>query len=285
MIIITGATGQLNGKTVEHLLKLMPAKDIAVVVRDTAKAKRFKDVGIEVRRGDYAEPTSLPTAFEGADQLLLVSSNDPGADAVSLHRNAINAAVQAGVGRILYTSHQGAALDSPFLPARGHAETEKILAESGVAWTALRNGFYMHSLNRLMGQWRETERITVPADGRISWTSREDAAEAAARILASNGKYDGPTTITASAAPTFQVVAEIASEIVGRKVELEVIGEDEWIASQIAAWQQEFMARFTLGIYQAADKGLFAGTDPLLGELLGREPKSVHDFLSEPPVQ
>ena len=163
MIIVTGATGALNGATVDHLLDRVPAGQIAVAVRDVAKAQRFADRGVQVRQADYAHPASLPSAFDGADQLLLVSSNDPGADAVSLHRNAIDAAVAAGVGRILYTSHQGAAPDSPFSPARGHAATEQLLAASGTAWTSLRNGFYAHSLDWLAGPWRETGRISVPA--------------------------------------------------------------------------------------------------------------------------
>lgn len=254
-------------------------------MRDIAKAQRFAERGVAIRHGDYADPTSLPGAFEGADQLLLVSSNDPGADAVSLHRTAVDAAVAAGVGRILYTSHQGAGLDSPFRPACDHAATEQLLAESGVAWTSLRNGFYAHSLNWLMGPWRETGVIAVPVDGPVSWTAREDAAEAAAVILASNGAYDGPTTLTASAAPTFEEIAVIASELTGRTVERVVMGEDKWVAAQIAQGAQEFVARFTLGMYQAAQQGRFAGVDPLLGKLLGREPRTVRDLLAQPTTR
>ncbi len=282
MIIVTGATGALNGATVDHLLDRMPAREIAVAVRDPAKAERFADRGVAVRRGDYADADSLPGAFEGADQLLLVSSSDPTADAVSLHRTAIEAAVTAGVGRILYTSHQGAALDTPFGPGRDHAATEQLLAESGVAWTSLRNGFYAHSLNWLMGPWRETGLITVPADGPVSWTAREEAAEAAAVILASNGAYEGPTTLTASTAPTFQAIAAIASELSGRTIERVVMTQGEWVATQVAAGQQEFMARFMLGMYQAAHDGYFAEVDPLLGTLLGREPRTVRDLLAQP---
>jgi uncharacterized protein YbjT (DUF2867 family) len=280
MIIVTGATGALNGATVDHLLERMPASDIVVAVRDTAAAQRLADRGVAVRHGDYADPGSLPVAFEGADQLLLVSSSDPGADAVSLHRAAIDAAVTAGVGRILYTSHQGAAAETPFRPGRDHFATEQILAESGVAWTSLRNGFYAHSLTWLTGPWRETGVIAVPADGPVSWTAREDAAEAAAVILASNGAYDGPATLTASEAPTFAEVALVASELTGREVELVVMDPDEWVAAQVAKGQQEFMVRFLLGMYLAAQGGFFAGVDPLLGELLGREPRTVHDVLA-----
>jgi NAD(P)H dehydrogenase (quinone) len=282
MIIVTGATGALNGATVDHLLERFPADEITVAVRDVAKAERFAERGVGVRCGDYADPGSLPGAFEGADQLLLVSSNDPGADAMSLHRAAIDAARAAGVGRILYTSHQGAGDDSPFVPARIHAATERLLAESGVAWTSLRNGFYAHSLTWLAGPWRETGVITVPADGPVSWTAREDAAEAAAVVIASNGAYDGPTTLTAGSAPTFQDVAVIASELTGEEVTCVVVDPDEWIAAQVAEGTQEFMARFILGMYLAAAEGRFAGVDPLLGELLGREPQTVRDLLAQP---
>lgn len=285
MIIVTGATGALNGATVDHLLDRVPASEIVVAVRDPAKARRFAERGVAVRRADYADPQSLPAAFAGADQLLLVSSNDPAADAVSLHRAAIDAAVSAGVGRILYTSHQGAAHDTPFGPGRDHAATEKLLAASGIAWTSLRNGFYAHSLGWLMGPWRETGVIAVPADGPVSWTAREDAAEAAAVILASNGAYDGPATLTARAAPTFEEIAAIASELTGRTIRRVVMDPEEWVAAQVAAGQQESMARFTLPMYQAADAGYFAGVDPLLGELLGREPRTVRDFLAQPAAR
>ena len=280
MIIITGATGALNGATVDHLSERVPGEEIVVAVRDPAKAQRFADRGIEVRRCDYAEPDSLPAAFAGADQLLLVSSSDPRADAVSLHHAAIDAAVAVGVGRILYTSHQGAAADTPFGPGRDHAATEQLLSKSGTAWTSLRNGFYAHSLNWLLGPWRETGVITVPVDGRVSWTAREDVAEAAAIVLASDGAYDALTTFTASEAPTFQDIAGIASEVTGQNIRFETVGEDAWVAAQVAAGQQEFMARFILGMYQAAHDGFFAGVDPLLGELLGREPQTVRDLLT-----
>ncbi len=282
MIVVTGASGALNGATVDHLLEQLSVDEVVVAVRDPAKAQRFADRGVAVRRGDYADPQTLPGAFEGADQLLLVSSSDPAVDAVSVHCSAINAAVLAGVGRILYTSHQGASVDTPFGPGRDHAATEQLLAESGVAWTSLRNGFYAHSLNWLMGPWRETDVITVPADGPVSWTAREDAAEAAAVILTSDGAHDGATTLTASTAPTFQEIAAIASEMTGRTIRLAVVDPDDWIAAQVAAGQQEFMARFLLGMYQAADQGFFAGVDPLLGKLLGHEPQTVRDLLTQP---
>jgi len=279
MITITGATGALNGATVDHLLDRVPADEVTVVVRDPARAQRFADRGVAVRRAGYDDPAAMRAAFAGADQLLLVSSNDPGADGVALHTAAVEAAVDAGVGRVLYTSHQGAADPSPFAPAVVHARTEQVLAASGLAWTSLRNGFYAHSLDWLAGPWKETGEVVVPVDGPVSWTAREDAAEAAAVVLAAGSGYDGPLTLTASAAPTFDEVAALAGEVTGRPVGLAVVGPEAWSAAQADAGRPAHVARFTLGMYEAAAAGLFAGTDPLLRELLGREPRSVRDQL------
>ena len=282
MIVVTGATGALNGATTEHLLRLVPADQLVVAVRTPARAAHFAERGVQVRQADYAQPATLADAFAGADQLLLVSSSDPAADAVALHRAALQAAVAAGVGRILYTSHQGTHPGTPFGPGRDHAATEELLAESGIPWTSLRNGFYAHSLAWLLGPWRETGIIRVPADGPVSWTAREDAAEAAAAIITAEHPYDGPVTLTAAAAPAFSDIAQIASDVAGRQIGFELQDADEWIAAQVTAGRPEFAARFLLGMYQAASDGYFAGTDPLLGELLHRRPRTVRDALTQP---
>jgi NAD(P)H dehydrogenase (quinone) len=281
MIIVTGATGALNGATIEHLLTLVPADQVGVSVRDVSKAQGLAARGVRVRRGSYDDPAALRHSFEGADQVLLVSSNDPGADQLTLHRTAIEAAVAAGASRILYTSHQGVGLDSPFFPARSHAATEQLLADSGVAWTSLRNGFYAHSLNWMLGPWRETGTIAAPADGPCSWTDRADEAEAAAVILAAEQPFDGPVTLTATAAPTFDDVAVIASEVTGREIKRVVLEDEEWLAQQMAHGSPEPMARMLLGYFEAARQGRFAQTGPVLRELLGREPRTVRDLLSE----
>jgi NAD(P)H dehydrogenase (quinone) len=281
VIVITGATGALNGATVEQLLKRIPAGQIGVSVRDVSKAQHLADRGVRVRRGAYDDPAALRDSFEGADQVLLVSSNDPGADGVSLHRTAIGAAVAAGARRILYTSHQNVRGDSPFAPAREHAATEAILADSGVAWTSLRNGFYAHSLDWLLGPWQETGVIAAPADGPVSWTERADAAEAAAIILTGERSFDGPVTLTARTAVTFGDIAAILAELTGRDIKRVVLDDEQWIAGQAAAGTSESLARMLLLFFQAARSGHFAEAGPLLAELLGSEPRTVTDLLAD----
>jgi uncharacterized protein YbjT (DUF2867 family) len=281
MIVVTGATGALNGATVEHLLKRLPADEIGVSVRDVARAQHFAGRGVRVRRGSYDDPAALCESFEGADQVLLVSQNDPHGDGPGLHRTAIEAAVAAGARRILYTGHQNARGDSPFAPAREHAATEALLAGSGTAWTSLRNGFYAHSLDWLLGPWRQTGIIAAPADGPVSWTDRADEAEAAAIILAGQRPFDGPVTLTARRAVTFDDIATIATQITGRDIRRVVVDDEQWIAGQVAAGTSESMARMLLLFFEAARSGHFAEADPLLAELLGREPRTVADLLTD----
>ena len=281
MIVITGATGALGGATVRHLLERVPADRIGVSVRDVAKAQHLADRGVRVRRGSYDDPAALRHAFEGAEQVLLVSQNDPAADGIGLHRNAIDAAVAAGARRVLYTSHQNVRPDSPFAPAHEHAGTEALLAASGIAWTSLRNGFYAHSLDWLLGPWQQTGTMAAPADGPVSWTDRADAAEAAAVILAGQRRFDGPVTLTARRAVTFGDIATTAAELTGRDITRVVLDDEQWLADRIASGTPEPMARMLLPFFGAARSGHFAETDPLLAELLGREPHTVADLLTE----
>ncbi|MFF0698877.1 NAD(P)H-binding protein [Streptomyces tendae] len=279
MIVVTGATGGLGGTTVEHLLKRVPADEIGVSVRDTAKARHLADRGVRVRQGSYEDPAALRASFAGAEQVLLVSGNDPAADIVGLHSDAVEAAVAAGVRRIVYTSQQGAVPGNPYPPSHFHIATEAILADSGVAWTALRNGAY-GPLDQVLGPWRRTGVIAQPQDGPVPYTDRDDIAEATAVVLAGDRTFDGPVDLTAPTAVTFEDVAKIASDLTGGTVERVVLDDEQWVADQLAAGVPEEMARLMLTWYQAARAGHFTGAGPLLADLLGREPRTVADRLA-----
>ena len=195
MIIVTGASGQLGRAIVQKLAQRVPVTQVGASVRDPEKANDLAALGVRVRRGDFDEPASLAHAFEGATQVLIVSSNAAatGGDPLAQHQAAIEAARTAGAGRIVYTSHMAASSASAFPPMRDHAATEEMLRQSGLAWTALRNGFYGSSGLLFLGDALKTGVLEVPADGKVSWTAHADLAEAAAIVLADEGRYDGPT--------------------------------------------------------------------------------------------
>lgn len=282
MIVVTGATGQLGSRIVESLLARVPADTLGVSVRDVAKTAALSDRGVRVRAGDFTAPASLEHAFEGADQVLIISAAIRGDDAVMANIAAIDAAVAAGAQRILYTSHQAASRNSLFAPQLTHAATEEYLAQLGVPFTALRNGFYATTLGYYIGASLETGRLVVPADGPVSWTAHDDLAEAAAVALTEDGVLDGVTgPLTAPEMLTFDDVAGVLREITGRSIERVVVADDEWRATAIEHGMPAPAADFTLGMFRAAREGEFAVSDPLLEKVIGHQPRSARSVLAE----
>jgi NAD(P)H dehydrogenase (quinone) len=279
MIVVTGANGVLGRGVVERLLDLVPAELVGVSVRDPAAASVLADRGVRVRRGDFAAPGTLADAFADAEQVLVVSANALGDEARAQHRAAIEAAVAAGAGRVLYTSHQGARHDSPFAAAADHAAAEDVLAASGVAWTSLRNGFYANTVPMLLGDAASTGELRLPADGPVAWTTREDLAAAIARLLV-DGAPDGPTApLTGPDAPDLDEVARIAGGLVGREIRRVVVADEEYVADQVAHGTPEIFARLLLGMFAASRRGDFAPADPTLAGLVGRPATPVREVL------
>jgi uncharacterized protein YbjT (DUF2867 family) len=282
MIIVTGATGQLGRQIVERLLTRVPADRVGVSVRDPQKAEAFAGQGVRVRHGSFTDADSLGHAFEGASQVLVVSVDKMGEEAVRQHRAAIDGAVAAGARRILYTSHMGAGAASHFQACRDHAATEDALRASGVPFTSLRNGFYAASAVQFLGHAMQSGEVALPADGPVSWTAHADLADAAAAVLADEGRFDGPTPpLTAAQALTFDDIARIAGDVTGRTFTRTIAPDDQFrrqlVSNSVAAESADQL----LGIFAAARAGEFAAVDPTLATLLGREPLALSTVLRE----
>lgn len=278
MIVVTGATGQLGRAIAERLLERVPAEQVGVSVRDPEKARGLEERGVRVRRGDFDDAASLAHAFEGASRVLVVSAGTV-ETAVGLNRAAIDAAKAAGARRILYTSHMGSNPSSLFPPMPTHVATEAALRGSGVAFTALRNGFYASFVPVLLGGAVETGELGAPEDGPISWTAHADLADAAACALTEEG-LDGVTPdLTGPEAIDVAGIAAIASELTGRPIRRVVVSDAEYRAGLVARGAPEQSADMLLGFFAASRRGEFANVDPTLGRLIGRPPTPLRDVL------
>ena len=181
MIGITGATGHLGQLTIQALLDTgTPAPEIVALVRDPQKAAALAAKGVQVRQADYTRPETLGPALRGIDKLLLISSNDLTNRATS-QKNVVDAAQQAGVKLLAYTSILRAAT-SPMRMAEDHKATEADIRASGVPFVFLRNGWYLE--NYSVAQAAQHGAVAGSAGaGRISAAPRADYAAAAAAAL------------------------------------------------------------------------------------------------------
>ncbi|MET4105162.1 SDR family oxidoreductase [Hymenobacter sp. UYP22] len=205
-IAITGATGQLGRLVIEKLKTQVPADQLVALVRNSAKAT---DLGVETREADYAQPATLGAALAGVDKLLLISSSEVGQRAQQ-HHNVLEAAKQAGVKHIIYTSvlHADA---SPLSLAEEHRATEAELKASGVAYTLLRNGWYTENYTgSVPGAVAGGAFIGSARNGKISSATRADFADAAVAVLTGEG-HEGKTYELAG--DESYTLAELAAEI------------------------------------------------------------------------
>ena len=207
-IAVTGATGHLGRLVVEALIARGTAPaEIVAVVRDTAKAAGLLAMGVQVREGDYDRPETLPAVLAGVDRLLLVSGNAVGRR-VPQHTAVVQAAREAGVGFLAYTSILRADT-SPIGLAPEHVATEEIIKNSGIPYALLRNGWYVENYAGALGAAVSQGALFGSAgNGRIAAAARADFAEAAAVVLA-----DGRPGVYELAGDEPFTLAELAAEV------------------------------------------------------------------------
>lgn len=175
----------------------------------------------------------------------------------------------------------GANPASPFPPMPDHAATEEMLRESGLAFVALRNGFYASSGLMLLGQALQTGEVAAPEDGPVSWTVHADLAEAAAIALTQADLFDGPTpALTGAEAVDLAGIAAVAAEVVGRPIRRIVVSDAQYRETLISHGVPESAADMLVGLFVASRRGEFAAVDPTLGRLLGRPPLTIRDVVA-----
>lgn len=186
-ILVTGATGKLGNLVIKELLKLVPANNISVSVRDIAKASELKNQGVDVRYGDFDKPETLKEAFKGIDRLLIISTDGDNETRIRQHKTALDEANRSGVKFIAYTSVAHA--DTSSLPlAIVHKETEKFIKELGIPYSILRNNWYLENEINSFKEALSTNTWTNSiGEGKVGWALRQDYARACAVILANDG--------------------------------------------------------------------------------------------------
>lgn len=226
LLLVSGASGQLGRAVLDWLLDEagVPAARLVATTRSPQSLADLAARGVQVRAADFDRPETLDAAFAGATRLLLVSTDallEPG-QRLRQQRNAVDAAVRAGVQHVVYTSMPAPEPGSPLLFAPDHHGTEQALAASALpGWTVLRNAWYFENLFLTLGHVLESGHwYSAAGDGRIAHIARADLAEAAARVLAGDGRARQVLTLTGSEAFTTRQIAALVAQVAGKPIEV-----------------------------------------------------------------
>lgn len=280
MIAITGATGQLGQRVIDTLLNTVAAQEIVAIVRNPAKAAALSAKGVQVRAADYNDVAALTAALAGVEKLLLISSSEVGQRAPQ-HRNVIDAAKTAGVKLIAYTSLLHADR-SPLGLAAEHVATEKMLADAGVPYVLLRNGWYTENyLASVPPALEHGVFIGSAGDGKIASASRQDYAEAAAKVLTLDNQAGRVYELAGDHAWTLRDLTALLSKETGKTVAYQNLSEADFAAALTGAGLPEGFAKLLADSDVGASKGGLFDDSRQLSALIGRPTTSLEASLRE----
>jgi NAD(P)H dehydrogenase (quinone) len=275
---VTGATGGVGGRVARRLAD--HGLPLRLLVRDAERAPRLPQAEVATFDG-YDDPDGFRRALEGIETLLFVSAAEDPAR-VLLHQKAIDAAVAAGVRRIVYTSFVNASPESTFTFARDHFHTEEHIKASGADWTFLRHNLYLDFIPLLCPAEGV---IRGPAgEGRVAAVSRDDIADVAAAVLTGEGHEGQTYDVTGIEAFTMAEAAAELSRVTGRHIAFEDETLDEARASRRPSGEPDYVIEGWVTTYAAMAAGELEGISDCVERFVDREPQRLGDWLRENPT-
>ena len=276
MILVTGATG-LNGSEV---VRRLSARGVPVraLVRNVAKARELSLLPhVEIVEGDMAHPETLSGALRGVERAMLISSSDPAM--LEVQSNFIEEARQAGVRHVVKLSGIMPELDSPFRFARMHGEIERRLEASGMAFTHLRSGEFMHAYFRQVPSIIARKTMFLPMeDAKIASIDVGDVAEVAVTILTGQGHEGKIYPLTGPETLSMAEVAEKLSAATGERIQYVNVTAEEAKRANLAAGMPPYTADALVELFAERRKGKEAQVSPLIQTIFGWRPTSFDEF-------
>lgn len=276
-LAITGSTGAVGGRVARRLASAgVPQR---LIVRDPDTAPRLEEA-VPVGVSDYGNREEMLSALEGVETLFLVSFREA-EDRLQRHRRAVDAAVEAGVERIVYLSFLEASADSTFELGRQHHATEEHIEASGLGYTFLRSSLYADFVPFFTG---DDGVIRAPAgDGRVSWISRDDIADTVVAALQTDAYVGQALENTGPEALDFNETAEILSRVTGREITYHEETEEEAWESRRPTGAPEWEIAGWVSSYLAIANGELSTVADTVQRLTGHPPVDLETFLASHP--
>lgn len=281
-VLVTGASGQLGSRVVELLLEA-GTEGIIAGTRNPEKLQHFAEQGVEVRTVDFDDPAGMKEAFTGVDRLLLISTDavDGTDKRLGQHKAAVQAAQEAGVKHVVYTSLTDA-FASAVAFAGDHAGTEQALIDSTMGFTISRNNVYMDMLPGTIARALQSDGKWYDAaeNGKVAYITREDCARVAAAALASDFSARRTLEVSGAEALSREELAAIAGEIAGAKIEYISVPLEAVIDGMASSGLPRPLAEIFASFDSATAQGTFEVATTAVEVLTGQKPTSIREFLT-----
>jgi len=279
-ILVTGATGKFGSTVVDSLLKRGLAAQLAVSVRDPAKANHYKERGVDVRRADFDDAASLTSAFTGVDRLLIISTDGDNETRIRQHKTAVHAAQEAGVHFIAYTSISNAS-NNPLSLAEVHRATEDAIRATRIPYAFLRNNWYLENeLGSVQAALAGAPIITSAGKGKVGWALRADYAQAAAAVLAGSGHENVIYELSGSLS-TYDDFAAALGQALGHPVPVEHVDDAAYGQSLAGAGLPAFLVPVLVGFATQIRAGALAVESNDFQKLLGHPATPLREALQQ----
>ncbi|WP_309071791.1 SDR family oxidoreductase [Arthrobacter sp.] len=272
-IAVTGSTGHVGGEAARLLSN--EGYEQKLIVRDPARAPEL--TGASVARAEYADRKAAVEALRGSEILFMVSGAEA-EDRVDQHRTFVDAAVEAGVQHIIYTSFLAASPDATFTLGRDHWATEEYIRNSGLNYTFLRDNFYLDVLPLFAG---DEGVLRGPAgNGRVSAVARTDVARTAVVVLKDPEAHSRRTyDLTGPEALSLGEVAATITRVTGRETRYEEETVEEAYASRAHYGAPGWQVDAWVSTYTAIASGKLERTTTAVRDLTGSEPIGLEELL------
>ncbi|MCL2917290.1 NmrA family NAD(P)-binding protein [Shewanella litorisediminis] len=270
MILILGASGELATLTANALKALGNTDPVRLGSRSVDRLNTALGQAVFA---DYDQPDSLDAAMEGVDKVLFISGNTANDARLVQHLNVIAAAKKAGISQLVYTSFQSPSLDSAFSFGASHAATEAAIRAAAIPATVVRNAFYAELQLMGLSHTLETGVLThAAAEGRFAPVSKQDLAEALARILMTDGHRGKTYELTGPELLSHADIAALIGKLSGKDISTNTISAEAQVDALLQMGLPVFLAKALGGASRAIAAGEYDKQSDDLARLLGRAP-------------
>ncbi len=280
-INVVGASGQLGSKVVRSLLaRGADPESVIASARSKARVEGIEALGVELRHADYDRPATLRSAFAGTGVLLLIPSLAAVEPRIVQHCNAVEAAQDCGVRRVVLVSFRAAQTSSRFLIAPYLLYAESKVRLSGMDWTILRNGMYLDPLADWAPALAAEGRLPYPVrHGRVAYVCRDDLARASAAACLQDGHEGQVYELTGRRAVSMPELASALTAATGQPIAFTQVSEGEFGEICRADGVPEYITEVLTSMYRAVDAGEFETVTDHVERLTGAPPEGVTEYL------